>query len=159
MGGPKVCTVESLSNLNGVHNQLTRIVPPIPGFKGQSRIILPRMTACYECSLDMQTKPTTYPMCTIANTPRLPEHCIEWASVLEWPKEFPGASSDYLRLSDRLGTVSHTYHTEILFEETKLDGDDPEHIRWLLDKATARATEFNISGVTYSLTPVSYTHL
>ncbi|KAI8817084.1 uncharacterized protein EV422DRAFT_543290 [Fimicolochytrium jonesii] len=95
------------------------------GFKGQSRIILPRMTACYECSLDMQTKPTTYPMCTIANTPRLPEHCIEWASVLEWPKVFP---------------------------ETKLDGDDSEHIRWVLDKATARATEFNISGVSYSLT-------
>lgn len=46
------------------------------GFKGQARIIIPGMTACYECSLDMQTKPTTYPLCTIANTPRLPEHCI-----------------------------------------------------------------------------------
>ncbi|TPX65963.1 hypothetical protein SpCBS45565_g04822 [Spizellomyces sp. 'palustris'] len=95
------------------------------GFKGQARIILPRMSACYECSLDMQTKPTTYPMCTIANTPRLPEHCIEWASVLEWSKEFP---------------------------DKKLDGDDPEHIKWLLDKATARAKEFNITGVTYTLT-------
>ena len=60
------------------------------GFKGQSRVIIPRVTACYECSLDMQTKPKTYPMCTIANTPRLPEHCIEWASQLQWPIEFPG---------------------------------------------------------------------
>ncbi|KAJ3015952.1 hypothetical protein HKX48_004291 [Thoreauomyces humboldtii] len=94
------------------------------GFKGQSRIILPSITACYECSLDMQTKPTTYPMCTIANTPRLPEHCIEWASVLEWPREFP---------------------------EKKLDGDDPEHIKWLLDRASSRAKEFDITGVTYSL--------
>jgi ubiquitin-activating enzyme E1 C len=32
------------------------------GFKGQSRIIIPKMTACYECSLDMQTKPTSYPV-------------------------------------------------------------------------------------------------
>ncbi|KAJ3037671.1 hypothetical protein HDV00_001393 [Rhizophlyctis rosea] len=95
------------------------------GFKGQSRIIIPSITACYECSLDMQTKPTTFPMCTIANTPRLPEHCIEWASVLQWPKAFP---------------------------EKKLDGDDPEHIKWLLETAQSRASEFNIPGVTYSLT-------
>ena len=63
------------------------------GFKGQSRIIIPRVTACYECSLDMHTKPKTYPMCTIANAPRLPEHCIEWASQLQWPIEFPSSIS------------------------------------------------------------------
>ncbi|KAJ3208863.1 hypothetical protein HDU67_006508 [Dinochytrium kinnereticum] len=95
------------------------------GFKGQSRVIVPRMTACYECSLDMQTKPKTFPICTIANTPRLPEHCIEWASVLEWPRLRPGE---------------------------KIDGDDPAHINWLLQKAQERATEFNITGVNYTLT-------
>ena len=56
------------------------------GFKGQARVILPTITSCYECSLDMLNKPTVFPICTIANTPRLPEHCIEWASVLEWPR-------------------------------------------------------------------------
>jgi ubiquitin-activating enzyme E1 C len=40
--------------------------------------------------MDMLTPPTVFPICTIANTPRLPEHCIEWASVLEWPKAFKG---------------------------------------------------------------------
>ncbi|KAJ3226188.1 hypothetical protein HK099_005414 [Clydaea vesicula] len=95
------------------------------GLKGQSRIILPSFTACYECSLEMQTKPKTFPICTIANTPRLPEHCIEFASVLEWPKHFP---------------------------DTKIDGDDPTHIKWLLNTALERAKEFNIAGVTYSLT-------
>lgn len=34
----------------------------------------------------------------------------------------------------------------------KLDNDDPEHITWLYKKALARAREFNITGVTYSLT-------
>jgi ubiquitin-activating enzyme E1 C len=61
------------------------------GFKGQARLILPGITACYECSLDMQTKQKTFPICTIANTPRLPEHCIEWASVLQFPIAFPGS--------------------------------------------------------------------
>lgn len=40
----------------------------------------------------MHTPPTAFPICTIANTPRLPEHCIEWASVLQWPKVFKGKS-------------------------------------------------------------------
>ena len=70
------------------------------GFKGQSRVILPTITSCYECSLDMLTPPTTFPICTIANTPRLPEHCIEWASVLEWPKHFPGKYS-YINNRDK----------------------------------------------------------
>jgi len=95
------------------------------GFKGQARVILPTITSCYECSLDMFNKPTTFPICTIANTPRLPEHCIEWASVLEWPR---------------------------IWQDAKLDNDNPEHIKWLYKHASARAKEFNISGVTYSLT-------
>mgnify|MGYP001614358262 CR=1 FL=1 len=54
--------------------------------------MLPTITSCYECSLDMLTPPTAFPICTIANTPRLPEHCIEWASILEWPRVFKGQS-------------------------------------------------------------------
>jgi ubiquitin-activating enzyme E1 C len=95
------------------------------GFKGQARIILPGITSCYECSLDMHVQRNAYPICTIANTPRLPEHCIEWASVIQWPKEFP---------------------------EIKIDGDDPEHVGWLFKTAQDRAKEFNITGITYSLT-------
>lgn len=114
---------------------------PFAGFKGQARVILPTVTSCYECSLDMLNKPTTFPICTIANTPRLPEHCIEWASVLEWPRIHGGKVAPCLLL-----LVSH------LFSEKKLDTDDPEHINWLYTVASARAKEFKIEGVTYSLT-------
>ncbi|KAG9119449.1 hypothetical protein FRC07_005524 [Ceratobasidium sp. 392] len=95
------------------------------GFKGQARVIFPTVTSCYECSLDMLNKPTAFPICTIANTPRLPEHCIEWASVLEWPR---------------------------VHGDKKMDTDDPEHIGWLYQIASARAKEFKIEGVTWSLT-------
>lgn len=95
------------------------------GFKGQSRVILPTLSSCYECSLDMLTPQTTFPMCTIANTPRLPEHCIEWASVLEWPKNFPDRSAD---------------------------NDDPEDVTWIYNAAATRAKQYGIEGVTYQLT-------
>ncbi|KAG8852690.1 hypothetical protein FRB96_008546 [Tulasnella sp. 330] len=95
------------------------------GFKGQSRVILPTVSSCYECSLDMLNKPTVFPICTIANTPRLPEHCIEWASVLEWPR---------------------------VHGEKKMDTDNPEHISWLYKIASARANDFKIEGVTWTLT-------
>ncbi|PKI84961.1 E1 ubiquitin-activating enzyme [Malassezia vespertilionis] len=93
--------------------------------KGQARVILPGITSCYECSLDMLPKRTTFPICTIANTPRLPEHCIEWASVLEWPR---------------------------VHGDKKLDTDSPDDIQWVLDTALLRANEFKIDGITWSLT-------
>ncbi|WFC97761.1 hypothetical protein MYAM1_000480 [Malassezia yamatoensis] len=95
------------------------------GFKGQARVILPTITSCYECSLDMLPKRTTYPICTIANTPRLPEHCIEWASVLEWRR---------------------------IHGEKKINTDDPNDVQWVLDTALKRAKLFNIEGITWSLT-------
>ena len=33
-----------------------------------------------------------------------------------------------------------------------IDGDEPEHIKWILDKSLERASEFNITGITYRLT-------
>nr|XP_054752305.1 NEDD8-activating enzyme E1 catalytic subunit-like [Lytechinus pictus] len=59
------------------------------GFKGNARVIMPGMTPCIECTLDLYPPQVNFPMCTIAHTPRLPEHCIEYAKVLLWPQEEP----------------------------------------------------------------------
>ncbi|KTW31804.1 NEDD8-activating protein UBA3 [Pneumocystis jirovecii RU7] len=95
------------------------------GLKGQVRVILPTITSCYECSLDMYGKNTTYPICTIINTPRLPEHCIQWALIIEWPRIFPNKL---------------------------IDNDNPEHIKWIYETAKNRANKFNITGVTFFFT-------
>lgn len=33
-----------------------------------------------------------------------------------------------------------------------IDGDDPNHIKWILEKSQERASQYNISGVNYRLT-------
>lgn len=40
--------------------------------------------------------------------------------------------------------------SEIL--DKKLDNDDPDHIEWLFTRASARAQEYGIEGVTWALT-------
>ncbi|EDQ92048.1 uncharacterized protein MONBRDRAFT_34910 [Monosiga brevicollis MX1] len=138
-----VCGLDSVAARRWINNMLLSllqyddegqllehtIIPLIDGgtegFKGNARVIIPGKTACVECMLDLFPPQVNFPMCTIANTPRLPEHCIEYAKIVQWPKERPN---------------------------DKLDGDDPEHIRWLHDKAAERAGQFGITGVNYSLT-------
>lgn len=105
------------------------IIPMIDGgtegFKGNARVILPGMTACIDCTLDLFPPQVTYPLCTIANTPRLPEHCIEYVKIIQWEKENP--------------------------LDCALDGDDPVHVTWVTEKAQERANNFNITGVCYRL--------
>ncbi|KAI9651798.1 MAG: hypothetical protein M1831_007580 [Alyxoria varia] len=95
------------------------------GFKGQARVVYPTMTSCIECQLDMHAPRAQVPLCTIATIPRQPQHCIEWAHQIAWNEER---------------------------KDDTLDADDPTHIQWLYTRAQSRANEFNIPGVTYSMT-------
>ncbi len=99
------------------------------GFKGNARVVLPGITACVDCTLDLFPPQVNFPLCTLAHTPRLPEHCVEYVRILLWPKENPFGG-----------------------EEAGIDGDDPAHINWIYEKSLERAAQYNITGVTHRLT-------
>ena len=95
------------------------------GFKGQARVIVPFKTGCFECSLASLPPQQGYPMCTIRETPRLPEHCIQYAYVITWETEFGNKA---------------------------VDKDSPVDMKWIYERALERAADFGIQGVTYQLT-------
>ena len=78
------------------------------GFSGQARVIVPFTSGCYECTLRSLPPQLTYPMCTIRETPRLPEHCIQYAYVITWEQERKGQ---------------------------KVDKDSPDDMQWICDRA------------------------
>eukprot|EP00741_Cyanophora_paradoxa_P005680 tig00000903_g5507.t1 len=122
-----VCRLLEYDDEGGLRQET--IVPLIDGgtegFKGHARVIIPGVTACFECTLDLFPPQTTFPLCTIAETPRSAAHCIEWAHLIAWDKERPGET---------------------------FDADDAEHMQWMFETAARRAAQFDIRGVTYSLT-------
>ena len=99
------------------------------GLQGQARVVLPRITSCLECSLSLYpTDPLNFQLCTLAHTPRQPEHCIAY--------------------------ILHKW-TENEYEEwkgIKLDKDDPVHMTWIYERAKERAEQFRIAGVSFKLT-------
>ena len=50
-----------------------------------------------------------YPLCTIAHTPRLPEHCVEYVRLLMWPKDNPFGGGLSLRFHIFFSTWQYTW--------------------------------------------------
>jgi NEDD8-activating enzyme E1 len=132
-----ICGLDSIEARRWINATLVSMVSDSPeslkplidggteGFKGQARVILPTISSCIECQLSMHAPRAAVPLCTLATIPRQPQHCIEWAHIIAWEEHR---------------------------KDEPLDTDDPEHITWLYTTALERAKQFNITGVTYSMT-------
>lgn len=55
----------------------------------------------------------------------MPEHCIEYVKLIQWPKENPF--------------------------DTTIDTDDPVHISWIYEKSLERSDEFGMHLNLYAI--------
>ena len=85
-------------------------------FSGQARIIIPYKTACFDCTLNTMSNSNVFNFCTIAETPRIPEHCIAYVMLILWPKEHASPKRDY-------------------------DTDSAEDMQWIYEKSLERAKD------------------
>ncbi|KAB8077188.1 hypothetical protein BDV29DRAFT_64160 [Aspergillus leporis] len=133
-----VCGLDSIEARRWINATLIGMVDPenpeslkplidggTEGFKGQARVILPTLSSCIECQLDMHAPRPTVPLCTIATIPRQPQHCIEWAHQIAWQEQR---------------------------KDDSFDSDDIDHIGWVYNAALERAKQFHIHGVTFQMT-------
>jgi len=97
------------------------------GLAGHVNVIQPGVTPCFECILPLFPPQVNFPMCTLADIPRTPAHCVEWAKQLEWDRAKP-------------------------FGDVPLDCDDPQHMQWLFQASEARAKQHSIEGITLKFT-------
>lgn len=94
------------------------------GFAGHCKTILPGISACYECSLDTLAPPgLAFPLCTIANKPRLPQHIVMYVLTVEWPTAPFQAGCSF---------------------------DDPEAVAWLAQRCATRAAAFGMNAAAFT---------
>jgi ubiquitin-activating enzyme E1 C len=94
------------------------------GWDGHVKFVVPMESACINCQLAMFAPQVEIGVCTIAVRPRQPEHCVIWAREIEWPR---------------------------LRRDEPIDGDNDEHVDWLLARALEHAARFQIEGVDHRL--------
>ncbi|EAY13625.1 hypothetical protein TVAG_387660 [Trichomonas vaginalis G3] len=105
-----------------------KIIPYFDGgserWMGHIKVIIPTVTACLSCHPEFFVELSEFQLCTTANNPRQPEHCIAYVKEKLWPESFPNL---------------------------KFNPDDEENIKWIYEKSQEMAQKNNIAGVTYKL--------
>jgi ubiquitin-activating enzyme E1 C len=136
------------------------VVPMIDGgtegFQGQVRMIIPFSGgSCLTCQRKfVNPDEGHFHLCTIANKPRIPEHCIFYASEVLWDRliEFNSVDDYKMRAVGDDEDVTKKAEAGAPRGKVKLDKDNMHHMSWLFNRAQERAEKYNIQGVTYKLT-------
>ena len=121
------------------------IIPMIDGgteaFQGQTRIFFPHQSSCFQCQKGSDAGGPDLHMCTVAVTPRIPEHCAMYAHMFLWDKLISFNSAVDYKLGEALNPTP-----------LKLDKDNGHHMTWLFNRGQEWADKHGIKGLTYSLT-------
>ncbi|CAJ1015529.1 ThiF family, putative [Leishmania lindenbergi] len=120
------------------------------GFEGHCRIVhmAHNRTPCIECEMYLYNSGvtrTTVPLCTLVSVPRVPEHCVLYVQVKEWPEHHRHCCRRSSQGGD--GAVAAAGEREEEGDgDEPLDPDNAEHVHWVAERARARQAAFGIGG-------------
>jgi len=124
------------------------------GWNGHARVMFPGYTACMQCmaadgegasDAPQDPKAVHAHLCTLANVPRTPEHCIMYAQILLWPRLRRFTNADDFELADET-------QDDCNVSDIPLDKDNEEHMMWIWKRACERAREYSITEPSYFMT-------
>lgn len=118
------CVIHSLLEFDSSGCVISNSVVPLidggtEGFKGSVRVIIPGITACFECTIGLLPPAKKVAICTLSNKPRKFDDCLENASLVEWKDSDQG-------------------------ESVPFDPEIPERVNWAIERAVARAKVFSL---------------
>jgi NEDD8-activating enzyme E1 len=124
------------------------------GLNGQVNIIIPRVTKCFNCTMKDVQPTETYQVCTIANEPRTPAHCIIFVKFAIEQRLTSDAALEIVEQWKKLTSVkedeSHSSGGKTSL--VSIDNDSPKHMRFICEKAQERALQYNIDPPDYNKT-------
>ena len=115
--------VHSLLEYDPIDGSLKQetVIPLIDGgteaMKGLTCVLLPGITACFECTIDLFSLQLRIPLRTVSNKQRQFAHCLEYSAFVLWKQHNP---------------------------EESFDADSPSHLEWICKEAKERAINFGI---------------
>ncbi|KAK1693664.1 hypothetical protein QYE76_010361 [Lolium multiflorum] len=86
------------------------------------RVIMPRITPCFQCNIWIFSPYIKFPLCTFTKTQSTAGHCIEYARFIKWDK----------------------------FTGKPFDADDAEHMQWIYSEVQQTFSIFLIFNLYHS---------
>ena len=124
------------------------------GLSGQVHVIIPRVTKCFNCTMRDVKPAETYQVCTIANEPRTPEHCIIF---VKFAIEMRLSNDDATPILEQWKTlmskeVDDGHASGGAPVLVPIDNDSPIHMQFICEKAQDRARKYGIDPPDYNKT-------
>ncbi|KAK1610124.1 hypothetical protein QYE76_033797 [Lolium multiflorum] len=101
------------------------------GLEGYARVIMPRITPCFERNIWIFSPYIKFPLCTFAKTQSTAAHCIEYARFIKWDK----------------------------FTGKPFDADDAEHMQWIYSEVCSTVMTCNLGSAILSQSNFPFTHV
>ena len=150
----ELCPVDEDGDIVNIDTLIPMIDGGTEGLSGQVHVIIPRFTKCFNCTMKDVKQTDTVQVCTIANEPRTPSHCIIF---VKFAIEQRLSSESALTIVEQwkkltVATEDESHNSGGKSTLIPIDNDSPIHMQFICEKAQERARQYDIDPPDYNKT-------